>query len=258
MDISDLTYIIERLRGKDGCPWDKKQTPQSLGLYLVEEIYELLEAIDSNQTEKACEELGDVLFLLLFLVNIYQEKKMFNLNDVAAISARKMILRHPHVFGSDKVKNAEEVKLRWHKIKRQEKKHSENPSILGSVPTHLPALMRAYRISERAGSAGFDWDDIEGVFDKVKEEWLEFQKALNQKNKSEANMEFGDLLFTMVNIARFMKIHPETALSSATSKFEKRFKKMERLIAENKQEFESVPRKKLNQLWDQIKCSENL
>jgi tetrapyrrole methylase family protein/MazG family protein len=258
LDITDLIHIIERLRGKNGCPWDKKQTAQSIGIYLVEEIYELLEAIEFNQTGKACEELGDVLFLLLFIVNIYQDQKLFNLSDVASASAKKMVLRHPHVFGNDSVKNAEEVKRRWHQIKRQEKDTIEKQSFLGSVPAKLPALMRAYRISERAGSAGFDWDDIDGVFAKVNEEWLEFQKAYKEKGMSEARMEFGDLLFTMVNVARFLKIHPETALSSATGKFENRFKEMERLMAKKKQNFESVSRKDLNRLWDHVKCNEPL
>ena len=257
MDITDLIDIIERLRGQNGCPWDRKQTAQSIGLYLVEEMYELLEAIEFSETEKACEELGDVLFLFLFMVCIYQEQKAFKLSDVIASSAQKMILRHPHVFGKDRVENADEVKMRWHQIKRQEAKSSKDPSRLGSVPAKLPALLRAYRISERAGSAGFDWDDINGVMAKVNEEWREFEMAFAQKDPSEAKIEFGDLLFTMVNLARFMNIHPESALSSATSKFETRFRKMEQIIAAKRQELESVPREVLDHLWDQVKHNEN-
>ncbi len=259
--ISSLIKIIEALRGENGCPWDKKQTSHSMAVYLIEEMYELTDAISSDDPEAVCEELGDVLFHLLFIVTLFREKNQFNLSNVLERISKKMIRRHPHVFGDKQVKNAEDVRRQWHKIKQEERREKRVTSVLDSIPASLPALMRSYRISERAARMGFDWDDIRGVMRKVEEEWQEFKCEITGSpdeplNPEAVAMEFGDILFTLVNVARFVGIHPETALSKATRKFEKRFKYMERICTTDGKAFESVPRKQKEHLWNKAKTQE--
>ena len=258
MGINALLGLIETLRGANGCPWDKQQTPSTLAVYLVEELYELIDAIESGNPDDVCEELGDVLFHILFIVHLYREEGHFDLKDVVAVTCEKMIRRHPHVFGTDKVADVEAVRAQWHKIKRKEKNHVSKTSILDSVPAKLPALMRAYRISERAAKTGFDWNDMAGVIGKVEEEWSELKSVLtgdNQagRNQEHAALEFGDVLFTLVNVARFAHIHPETALAGSTKKFERRFKYMEKMFSANHQNLESVSQEELEILWEKAK-----
>lgn len=260
-DISPLIEIIEALRGENGCPWDKKQTSHSMAVYLIEEMYELTDAISSDNPEGICEELGDVLFHLLFIVSLFQEQNKFGLADVLDRISKKMTRRHPHVFGDKQIKDAEDVKRQWHKIKQKEKKEKQETSVLDSIPISLPALMRSYRISERAARMDFDWNDIRSVMKKAQEEWHEFKSEITvspdgKPYNPEAAMEFGDLLFTLVNVARFAGIHPETALSEATRKFEKRFKYMERTCARDGKSFESVPREQKEHLWNMAKAQE--
>ena len=257
-NIKKLIKTIETLRGKNGCPWDKKQTPGSISLYLLEEVYELLEAIDSGSSDEVCEELGDVLFHIFFIAALFDKTEDFNIEDVAAMITQKMIRRHPHVFGDTKVKNVEEVKQRWHEIKLKEKSKTENRSILESIPSKLPALMRSYRISERAAKTGFDWDDISGVMLKAKEEWNEFLLEVKKnkngiQNQNSVEMEFGDLLFTLVNVARFANIHPETSLSMSVKKFEKRFRFMEKEAEKNALNLNSISHDEMNILWEKAK-----
>lgn len=265
-DISALIRLIERLRGENGCPWDRKQTPRTLVVYLIEEVYELVDAIESKSPEDVCEELGDVLFQILFIAHLYQEAGHFDLQDAARRNTRKMIRRHPHVFGQETATTSEEVRQRWHTIKMTEKNHVENAGLLDSVPSGLPALIRAYRISERAARAGFDWKTISGVMEKVEEEWAEFksevdkipQSGLQQDSKAheKLSLEFGDVLFTLVNVARFAKLHPETSLADSTRKFEKRFRHMEQAIAQNSRQLDSVSYTELNNLWEKAKKAE--
>ncbi|UCD33492.1 MAG: nucleoside triphosphate pyrophosphohydrolase, partial [Desulfobacterales bacterium] len=179
MGIEAITELIDALRGKNGCPWDRKQTPQTISVYLVEEIYELIDAIESEEHERVCEELGDVLFQLLFLINLFRDMGHFGLERVIDLIVEKMKRRHPHVFGKDEVNSAEIVQQQWHKIKIKEKQHLPVESVLESVPSNLPALMRAYRVSERAAKTGFDWNDVSGVLEKVEEELNELKAALN-------------------------------------------------------------------------------
>ncbi|NJL59265.1 MAG: nucleoside triphosphate pyrophosphohydrolase [Desulfobacteraceae bacterium] len=255
-DFNDLINLITRLRGDDGCPWDKKQTPQSMALYLIEEVHELVEAIRSRDIENICEELGDVLFLVFFVANLFGEQGKFDIYDVLSLNLEKMIGRHPHVFGTDTVENAEEVRQRWHQLKKKEKNHDSDKSLMDSVPTSLPALMRAYRISERAARIGFDWDDLSGVMRKTEEEWNEFKAELGKAESDQSNnssSEFGDILFTLVNVARFAKVHPETALAESVAKFEKRFRYMEKAALTRGMQLESVPREDMEKLWDQAK-----
>ncbi|MFH2218042.1 MAG: nucleoside triphosphate pyrophosphohydrolase [Pseudomonadota bacterium] len=258
MKIDAVIRLIEKLRGPDGCPWDKKQTPRSISVYLVEEIYELVDAIESGDPDGICEELGDVLFHILFIARLFQENGRFSIQDVARVITEKMIRRHPHVFGNDTVSSTEEIRNRWHAIKMKEKNPDEGTSILDSVPTGLPALMRAYRISERAARTGFDWKDISGVMEKVEEEWAEFQSKLpgegpDSRKQDSLAMEFGDILFTLVNLARFAHIHPETALTGSIKKFEKRFRHMESALAEEGRTLKSVPADELDRLWEAAK-----
>lgn len=258
MEIDAIIELIETLRGENGCPWDKKQTPRTIAVYLVEEIYELVDAIESGNHDNVCEELGDVMFHILFLTVLFREMGHFDIKDVVDVNTEKMTRRHPHVFGKDRVGSAEEVRVRWHKIKMKEKQHVPDSSILDSVPASLPALMRAHRISERAAKTGFDWSDISGVMKKVEEEWTELKTELKGLNKSPKDqdilaLEFGDVLFTLVNLARFANIHPEIALKDSTKKFEKRFKHMEKQISKSQREMESFSQDELNGLWEEAK-----
>ncbi len=256
--IDTLQELIIALRGENGCPWDRKQTPESLCIYLIEEVYELVEAMAADDTDAIREELGDVLFQIFFVAYLYRQEGRFTLEAVLAQILSKMIRRHPHVFGSDKVENAGEVKQRWREIKQQEKGRSSD-SLLDSVPTGMPALMRSYRISERAAGTGFDWDTLEGVIAQAETEWSEFKAEVKkagsstQAEKTDISMEFGDVLFTLANVARLAGIHPETALSQSTQKFIRRFKLMEAMAVEQNSTLEQIPRDEMERLWQTAK-----
>ncbi|GBC63713.1 nucleoside triphosphate pyrophosphohydrolase [Desulfonema ishimotonii] len=260
-NINELNEIIQTLRGENGCPWDRKQTPKSIAVYLVEEAHELMHAVENGNSDEICEELGDVLFQVLFIARMFQEKGTFDLEDAARGCAEKMIRRHPHVFGDATVSSAEEVRQQWQQIKRTEKDAgAENASVLDSVPAKLPPLMRAYRISERAARTDFDWDDIQGVMAKAEEEWGEFRAEVRQdedgNNREKVALEFGDLLFTLTNVARFARIHPDSALTSATHKFEERFRRMEQVARETGRTIYDMPRDEKERLWDAAKALE--
>ncbi len=255
--IARLEALIETLRGENGCPWDKKQTPDSMARYLVEEVYELVDAIISKDTAAVCEEAGDVLFQLLFVVHLFRESGNFCLEDVVEKNEAKMIRRHPHVFGNVVAKTPERVRKNWETIKLEEKDVAGNHSVLSSIPQSLPALPRASMVSERAAKIGFDWDDISGVMAKTMEEWKEFSKEVDnpesESNSDKAAIEFGDILFTMVNVARFARIHPETALIRAIQKFEKRFAYMEEKATETGRKIGSLASRELQNFWDEAK-----
>jgi len=253
--VDRLASVIERLRGDNGCPWDRKQTPRSMTVYLVEEVYELIDAIEEKDPGKVCEELGDVLFQLMFIASIYQSRGDFNLADVADISTEKMIRRHPHVFGDKQADTVEDVKKRWHKIKLQEKKDEEPVSTMDTVPRGMPAMLRAYRLTTRAARVGFDWKDVAGVMDKVKEETAELESAISAADDGKMKEELGDLFFTYVNLARFLKIHPEVALTEAVHKFVKRFKYMESVLAREHKTVEQADFDTLDALWEEAKAS---
>ena len=257
-----LLQLVEFLRGPKGCPWDRKQTPQTIAAYLIEETYELVEAILEGRPQEIREELGDVLFHIVFLASQYHEKSHFDLEDAAAEVTEKMTRRHPHVFGDERIDRGEDVPARWHAIKAKEANHRPKTSILDSIPAGMPALMRAYRISERAARAGFDWNDLEGVLQKAEEEWQEFKTELKAQAKREGEtrkvaMEFGDILFTLVNVARFASVHPETALVDAIRKFNRRFRQMEEILAESGRELASVSYREINELWERVKMRES-
>jgi MazG family protein len=257
-ELDGLLELIRTLRGENGCPWDRRQTPETLSVYLIEEMYELVEAVQAGAAEAVCEELGDVLFQVLFLGELYREAGAFDLPQVVARNLEKMVRRHPHVFGSAQARDAEEVRRNWQAIKQQEKGSRPEASLLDSVPRRLPALMKAYRISARAAGAGFDWDSLEEVMAKVEEEWAEFKAAVRDQAAGRASpqdvaLEFGDILFTLTNVARFARIHPETALGAAVDKFERRFRILERLLAEAGLEPSTAGRAVLERGWEQAK-----
>jgi tetrapyrrole methylase family protein/MazG family protein len=249
--------LIQILRGPDGCPWDRQQTPRSIALYLIEELYELVDAIESERAENICEELGDVLFQVFFIADLLRESDDVGIEEVARRSIEKMVGRHAHVFGSDRLEDPAAVRERWHQIKRREKGPAAEPPVGDSVPLRLPALMRAYRISERAARRGFDWRDVSGVMEKVEEEWAEFKSAQKAQLHERAATELGDVFFTLTNVARFVNIHPETALTGAVKKFEHRFKELEKRAAAEGVGMESARQRDLDRIWEQIKAEEH-
>ena len=254
MGIQTIIELIEALRGEHGCPWDRKQTPRTLAAYLAEETHELIDAIEAGNPDNVCEELGDVLFHILFIALLFQEAGHFNIRDVAAANTAKMTRRHPHVFGNVRINTAEEVRRQWQQIKLEEKQHRPDDSILDSIRTSLPALMRAYRVSERAAKTGFDWENMEGVLRKVEEEWAELKSALgttegDDQEQKRVALEFGDVLFTLVNVARFAGFHPETALAGATKKFGKRFRYLDKTAAADRKAIASIPADEKERLW---------
>ncbi len=254
-----IMELIRRLRAPEGCPWDRKQTPTTLVNYLIEEVHELAEAITSGNVTAICEELGDVIFQVLFLIELYREADTFDLAAIVAHNLNKMVGRHPHVFGPRQDLSTDEIRDNWHAIKKKEKAgKAAAESLLDSVPSSLPALMRAYRISERAARAGFDWPDMEGVMAKVEEEWREFLTAQNtapsdDKARRAAAVEFGDILFTLTNVARFARFHPESALAAAVNKFERRFRWMEQHFNRQGRVIETVAREELEAAWEYAK-----
>jgi nucleoside triphosphate diphosphatase len=255
--VEPIMTLIKKLRGDNGCPWDQKQTPETMARYLIEEVYELVDAIISGDADAVCEEAGDVLFQLLFVIHLFSESGHFRLEDVVEKNVAKMVRRHPHVFGDVIAKTAEKVSENWQKIKQAEKGGEERRSALDAIPHSMPALLRASMVSERAAKTGFDWDDISGVMAKTMEEWTEFSMEIrndrNSDGQDKAAMEFGDILFTLVNVARFARIHPESALIRSIQKFEKRFAYMEEQSIQAQRDFDSLSPQEMNALWEEAK-----
>jgi len=250
--IGALVALVESLRGEQGCPWDKKQTPRSMLIYLIEEMYELADAIESGRAEDVQEELGDVLFHIVFITRLFQEKGRFSIYDVAREITTKMIRRHPHVFGTARVDNSDAVKHNWHKIKQDENKQGQKKSIIDSVPKRLPALMRSYLICERAARSGFDWKDAESLLKQLESELNALKQSWKGNDEERISGEFGNLLFNLVNLARFLKIHPETALSGALKAFEKRFRQLEQRVSESGTNSEPLSQDDMRKIWQTI------
>lgn len=247
-----LRDLVEKLRSKEGCPWDQKQTPEDTKNYLIEELYELFEAIDENNTDHVCEEIGDVLMLLMSLARMYEEQGAFGIDQVATLCREKMIRRHPHVFGNARAKDAEAVLERWHQIKNKEKE-KQNISILDSVPSKMPAIHRAFQLAERAARVGFDWRDQKMVEKKMDEEYQEFNEALQEGQQDHIQSEMGDLMFSIINIARWCKIHPEAALNDCNQKFIQRFKYIEDHLRSEGKSIEHATLEEMDALWDASK-----
>ncbi len=243
-----LVDIITRLRGPEGCPWDKKQTHLSLREFLVQESYEVLESLDEGDAGKLCQELGDLLLQIMLHAQIASENNEFKLEDVLSQINTKLIRRHPHVFGTVRVDSTEEVSQNWEKIKQTER--NPQTSVLESVPRQMPALAYSQEIQARAARTGFDWENIEGVIEKLCEEIREFKEAKNQEEKTE---EFGDLFFTLVNIARRMGIDSEASLRHSNRKFYRRFTYMEKLCRERGLNLGQLSFEEQNRLWEEAK-----
>jgi tetrapyrrole methylase family protein/MazG family protein len=250
-----LREIIADLRGPNGCPWDKKQTHQSLKKYLIEEAYEVLEAIDEEDDDHLVEELGDILLQVMLHAQIGEDEGWFSIDDIIRTLSEKMVRRHPHVFGNTDVNNAEEVIANWEEIKKQEKGFVKE-SVLTGIPKSLPQLMRAYEIQKKAGKVGFDWVDVQPMIEKALEEWQEFQQEVINMDEEKMLGEFGDLLFAFVNIARHYKLDPEEALRSTNEKFMGRFLYMEAKVAEMNKEMQDLSLEQLDVLWEEAKQTE--
>lgn len=255
--IDRLFNIIQTLRSENGCAWDKKQTPETMWKCLAEEVYELEEAIVKQDLQNICEELGDVLFQLVFIMEIFQEKGDFTFSNVVGEVAKKMIDRHPHVYGDASVSTKEELDRQWDTIKTEEKKSNSQKrvSALDSVPKGMPSLMRALKVSKSVVKEGFDWDNIHEILDSVKDEIREFESALESGNQDDASMEFGDILFTLVNVARYAQFHPETALARSTAKFEGRFRVMEKELKQKDVKLANLSRGEKDLFWIRAKQS---
>jgi len=243
-----LVDIIARLRAPDGCPWDRKQTHASLRENLLEECYEALEALDEGDSGKLCDELGDLLMQVVLHTQIATEAGEFGLGDVLSSINTKLIHRHPHIFGSKKVKDAEEVRRNWEVLKQEERE--AGTSLLASVPQQMPALGYSQEIQHRVAQVGFDWEDIDGIIDKLAEEVSEFKRADSQEQRAQ---EFGDLLFTLANIARRLGVDLEAALRQANRRFYRRFSYMEQVCRQRGLNFSQLSFDEQNALWEEAK-----
>ncbi len=250
---SQLVHIMEKLRSDDGCPWDRKQTHQSLRQHLLEEAYEVLETIDEERYDELAGELGDLLLQVVFHAQMASESDRFTMNDVLDSIITKLIQRHPHVFGDKTVETAEEQIQLWEqtKIKNEGKK-----SALDGIPKQLPALVRAYRMQGKAAAVGFDWPQIEPVWQKLEEEIKELKHEITDSNKDLIEEELGDVLFTAVNLSRFVHINPEDALRRTIEKFDRRFRKIEAILQQQGKAMQTVSLEEMDSIWDSIKSQE--
>lgn len=248
-EFDEFVNIVRRLR-KD-CPWDRIQTHLSLRRCLLEETYEVLESIDVGNMTELKKELGDILLQVVFHSNIAEENSDFTLKDVIKSETKKLIDRHPHVFGDIKVTDSEEVKKNWERLKKKEGRIS----VIDGIPAELPALLKAYRVQEKASKIGFDWKDEKPVFDKIIEEINELRQNVNSgKPISEVEDEFGDVLFSLVNYSRFLKINPEDALRKTINKFRTRFQKIEKYAEENNKILDEMTLEEMDEIWNKAKA----
>jgi tetrapyrrole methylase family protein/MazG family protein len=251
-----LKQIMKRLRGPDGCPWDREQTHLSLRPYLIEETYEVLEAIDGDDAPKLCEELGDLLLQIVFHSQVARENGRFDIEDVIAGIIAKLIRRHPHVFGDVKVKDSRDVLAGWERVKQQETRGKKTASILDGVPRELPALLKAHRVQEKVSRVGFDWEHIDQVFAKVEEELAEFRAAYRQQDRKKVADELGDVFFALVNLARFLETSSEDALRRTIDRFIARFQYVEVQLHRRGLRPQDVNLETLDKLWDEAKGHE--
>src|SRR6266404_2640510 len=263
-----LVAVQARLRAPGGCPWDREQTHESLRTYLIEEAYEVLEALESRNDAKFAEEMGDLLLQIVFHSQMAQERGGFTISDVIREIHDKMIRRHPHVFGETRARDSAEVLRNWEQIEAEERLSNENPgkrsgskgpkqaSLLDGVSRTLPATLEGFQLTRKAARIGFDWETAGGIFEKMGEETVELQDALDAREQPKVEEELGDLLFAAVNLARFLKVDPEIALKKANAKFSRRFRTMEKLAREGEREFKNLPREEMEALWDLAKRTE--
>lgn len=251
----ELVALLTTLRGPNGCPWDRKQTLESLKPFIVEESYEVVEAIDRQDRQALAEELGDFLLQAVFVAEITRQEGSFDIGDVVTTIHDKLMRRHPHVFGDVEARDAEQVLVNWEKLKNEERK-AENKSVLAGVPQSLPALLKASRLTEKAARVGFDWRRAEDVFAKIDEEVHELRDAVREKDQQKIHDEIGDLLFSIANIARKLDVNAEEALQSANRKFTRRFEAMERAVRAEGRNLDQLTLEQMDALWDEAKAAE--
>jgi tetrapyrrole methylase family protein/MazG family protein len=260
-----LVRIMSRLRGPGGCPWDREQDHDSLKPYLIEEAYEVLEALDEKDDRKLMEELGDLLFQVLFHAQMAKEKKRFNIGQVLHATANKMVRRHPHVFGRAKAKDAREVLARWEQLKSEERRNTHRTSVLDGVPKRLPSLLRSYQLQSRAARVGFDWPELKPVLEKVREELSELEEEIRsrppggrktRRARSRLDHELGDLMFALVNLARTIEVHPEEALREANDRFTTRFHHVEKRAKTMGRTLQGMTLQEMDRLWEEAKRKE--
>jgi MazG family protein len=253
---SELVKLMARLRAPGGCPWDRKQTFDSIKPYTLEETYEVLDAIDARDWPGLREELGDFLLQAVFYGEMAAEEGLFTIADSLQAINEKLVRRHPHVFGEASAETPEDVKQRWDEIKKQEKAGTAQAGLLDSVPRSLPALVEAEKISVKAAGAGFEWPNIDGVVEKLQEETAELAKARESGSEAEIEHEIGDLLFTVVNLARFLKVDPEQALRKTNGRFRKRFAYVESEVQAGGATLPETPLDRMEELWQEAKRRE--
>lgn len=250
-----LMNLMRRLRAPGGCPWDAEQTHESLKRYLLEETYEVFEAIDKNDPDLLKEELGDLLLQPVFHAAIAEEKGVFTMDDVLEAICDKLVRRHPHVFGEERVKTAEEQVENWERIKKAEK-GEERKSAIAGVPPHLPSLMKAQKITEKASRVGFDWSHVDEVYAKVLEELKEFEETMAERDQERMEAELGDLLFAIVNLGRFLRLDPEEALRKTIARFTRRFEYVEEALHERGTSIRDASLEEMERFWEEAKRRE--
>lgn len=255
-EFAALVDTVAKLRAPGGCPWDREQTHASLKRFAIEETYEVLDAIDSGEPAKLEDELGDLLLQVLLHAQISSETNGFDIADVCARIREKLQRRHPHVFADTQVSGVDDVLHNWEEIKRAEPGHEERKSVLDGVPKSLPALMRAAKLSKKAARTGFDWPDTGAIVEKLREETSELEEAVVKGDKAEVSHEIGDLLFTIVNIARFQSIDPEEALTEMLGRFVMRFNRIEADAAEKGRDISDMTLEEMDAIWNQAKDEE--
>ena len=248
--VSNLLEIMNELREK--CPWDRKQTLDSLKRLTIEETFELIEAIEKKDFDNIKEELGDLFLHIVFYSKISSENKYFDFYDVIDFLIKKIIDRHPHVYADNEEISEEQVKINWEKIKLKNNKKG----LLSGFPKSMPPISKAYRVQEKVSSIGFNWDNSQGVFEKIQEELKEFNDALKENNKDKINEEYGDILFTLINYSRFIDVDPEISLNSSTNKFIKRFNSLEIFAKNNNKKISELSFEQLNKIWEEVKSSD--
>ena len=255
---AELVGIMARLRGPGGCPWDRKQSFDTIKSYLLEESYEVMDAIDRRDWPGVAEELGDLLLQPAFLAEMAAEEKLFTIADSLDAINQKLVRRHPHIFGDAEADTADVVKQRWDEIKQQEKRgrgeEAATAPLLAGVPRNLPALVEAEKIGHKAAGVGFEWPDVGGVIEKLEEEVRELTTAREGASQAEIEHEIGDLLFTLVNLARFLKVDPEQALMKTNARFRRRFGYVEESVRATGQSLKETPLQKMEELWQEGKA----
>jgi tetrapyrrole methylase family protein/MazG family protein len=253
----ELVEIIAKLRSEDGCPWDRQQTHDTLKPQLIEEAYEVIDAIDEKSDEKLGEELGDLLMQVLLNAQIAKDDGRFDICGVIEKISEKLKRRHPHVFGSVRVSDAQEVLRNWEIIKSRERGNKDRKSLMDGIPLHLPNLMKAHKMQARASRVGFDWEKAEDVLQKVEEEIQELKTSMERCKQRDIEEELGDILFSVVNLSKFLNVEPEEALRKSNAKFVRRFKQLEAEIAARGDNIDDYDLADLDKIWDSVKENES-